>query len=125
KVPPFPMADVRRIIELELGRQLESVFDPFDPVPIAAASLGQVHRATYHGTVVAIKVLRPNVERLVAADLRIMRFMLRAARLVYGREVHLQNIRNLVSEFSRVIAAEMNFETEAANLAEFRTNLAE
>src|SRR6266571_3658593 len=68
QVPPFPTPEVRKRIQAELRQPLESVFDSFSPQPLAAASLGQVHRARYRGEEVIVKVLRPGVEELVATD---------------------------------------------------------
>ena len=66
RVPPFPTSEVRKRIQVELKRPLESVFESFQGEPLAAASLGQVHRARYNGEDVIVKVLRPGVEELVA-----------------------------------------------------------
>src|SRR5262249_52151438 len=65
RVPPFDTRQLKARIQEELKKPLESVFDRFDDVPLAAASLGQVHRAKYRGKEVIVKVLRPGVEQLV------------------------------------------------------------
>ncbi|HEX5635051.1 MAG TPA: AarF/UbiB family protein [Gemmatimonadales bacterium] len=69
QVPALPPGVAERVIEAELGEPVAAVFERFDPVPIAAASLGQVHRARYQGREVAVKVLRPGVEDSVREDL--------------------------------------------------------
>ncbi|MDH3272759.1 MAG: AarF/UbiB family protein, partial [Gemmatimonadota bacterium] len=71
RVPGHPSDDIRRVIETELGAPVTDVFDTFDDDPVAAASLGQVHRARVDGRDVVVKVLRPGVETLVALDLDI------------------------------------------------------
>ncbi len=77
RVPPAPFAAIEAQLERELGRPVGEVFAEFDPVPIAAASLGQVHRARDHaGRACAVKVLYPGVERSVAVDLRMLRLAL-------------------------------------------------
>jgi ubiquinone biosynthesis protein len=73
-VTPFPFADVRRMIEEELDLTIEQAFLSFDEVPIAAASIGQVHRATLPtGAEVVVKVQRPEAPRQIESDLQLMR----------------------------------------------------
>ena len=78
-VPPFDFKYVKSVLETDLGGRLEDHFRDFQQTPIAAASVAQVHRATLPcGTPVAVKILRPNVRRLVERDGRIMRALARA-----------------------------------------------
>src|SRR5688500_9840615 len=70
KVEPFPFTEVERIIEEELKVRISKLFAEFDPVPLAAASLGQVHRATLRDErEVVVKVQRPNIRQTVEKDL--------------------------------------------------------
>src|SRR5258708_5365568 len=72
-VRPFPYEDVEKTIREELGQPIERLFTEFDETPLAAASIGQVHRATLpNGRVVAVKVQRPNAPRQIEADLALM-----------------------------------------------------
>src|SRR3974390_3333180 len=72
-VRPFPFEDVRRVVEAELGNTLERLFTEFDPVPVAAASIGQVHQATLpNGRRVAVKVQRPGAARQVEAAIALL-----------------------------------------------------
>ena len=71
QVPADPTDDIIRVLEKELGTPLGDVFQEFDREPVAAASLGQVHRARIGGEEVVVKVLRPGVEEVVALDLDI------------------------------------------------------
>src|SRR6187399_3486667 len=82
-VRPVPYEDVERVIREELELSVEQLFTEFDPTPVAAASIGQVHRATLpNGRRVAVKVQRPNAPRQIEADLELM---YQAARLVRDR----------------------------------------
>ena len=73
QVAPFPYADVEGIIRSEFGRDVSELYAWFDPQPFAAASIGQVHRATLpSGDSVAVKVQRPGIEDRVETDLRLM-----------------------------------------------------
>ena len=74
RVPPRPFGQMKPYIEGELGSPIDTVFAEFDSKPVAAASLAQVYRAKLHdGRSVAVKVLYPNIERLVQTDLRILK----------------------------------------------------
>jgi len=121
QMAPFPADEVRRVVESELGRPLEELFREFDPVPLAAASIGQVHRAEMRdGTVVAVKVQRPGVRELVRADLRWMRWI---ARLIDWLPWSWRpQARRLVDEFARWTAEELDFRTEARHLATLSRN---
>jgi predicted unusual protein kinase regulating ubiquinone biosynthesis (AarF/ABC1/UbiB family) len=76
QVPPFESETAVRIIETELGQPVDVIFDRFDRDPIAAASLGQVHRATFRGEEVVIKVQRPGLKALFDIDLKNLRVRL-------------------------------------------------
>ena len=80
-VSPFPLEDVERVVQGELGLTIEQAFLDFDEQPIAAASIGQVHRATLPNDVqVVVKVQRPNAARQIESDLRLMASAARVAR---------------------------------------------
>src|SRR4029453_18885835 len=76
QVPPVPLEAVERTIVESYGKPASELFERFDAVPIAAASLGQVHRATYEGREVVVKVLRPGIEQLVASDVKAAQWIL-------------------------------------------------
>ena len=118
QVPPFPTPEVRKRIQSELKQPLEAVFDSFNPQPLAAASLGQVHRATYRGEEVIVKVLRPGVEELVATDVRVVQNLVFVLEQFIDHHI-IRSTRTIIDEFSRVIAEEMDFLHEADNVERF------
>jgi predicted unusual protein kinase regulating ubiquinone biosynthesis (AarF/ABC1/UbiB family) len=119
RVPPVPVAAVRRVIEAELGRPLNEIFEEFDDEPMAAASLGQVHRAQVGGREVAVKVLRPDVEELVAVDLDLSFRILFWLNILFPTH-QVRGITNVVREFSVRVREEMNFRSEAENMSRFQ-----
>jgi predicted unusual protein kinase regulating ubiquinone biosynthesis (AarF/ABC1/UbiB family) len=78
-VPPFDSTTALEIIQYNLGRPVNEVFDSFDPEPIAAASLGQVHLATLNGQKVVVKVQRPGLKELFDIDLKNIRQLVSGA----------------------------------------------
>ena len=113
-VRPFPFADVERTIREELDQPIERLFIEFDEVPLAAASIGQVHRATLpNGRRVVVKVQRPNAPRQIEADLSLM---YQAARLAKERIRALDFIdaNEIVDEFARSIRQELDYRLEGA-----------
>ena len=121
QVPPVPLAEIEREIAIAYGKPVDDVFERFDRVPVAAASLGQVHRASYRGRDVAVKVLRPGVERLVEQDLRIARRIMRWVARQWPN-THVRGIQSVIEEFSARIHEEMDFRLEAEYATEIRTN---
>jgi len=124
-VPPVPFDDVRRVIEASLGRTIEQTFVSFDPVPLAAASIGQVHRAvlaTPEGNQqVVVKVQRPNVGAIVQRDLELLHMMAAALERAIP-ETRLYSPVGLVQQFDRSITAELNFTIEGENGERFARN---
>ena len=125
RVPPEPFDVVRRVVELDLGRSLDDVFERFDRAPIAAASIAQVHAARLRtGEEVVVKVQRPQVARLVREDIRAMSWL--APRLI-GRipVAALANPPALVELFAETIVEELDFCLEAQNMLDIARVLAE
>lgn len=121
RVPPDSAESIRKVIEGELGAAPEALFDEFDDTPMAAASLGQVHRAIAGGNDVVVKVLRPGVEASVALDLDISFRLLFWMNILFPNH-HVRALTNVVREFSVRVRDEMNFVEEAANIERFQRN---
>ena len=123
-VRQFPYADVEKTIREELGQPIERLFTEFEVEPLAAASIGQVHRATLpNGRRVVVKVQRPNAPRQIEADLSLM---YQAARLVKERIRALDFIdaNEIVDEFARSIRQELDYRLEARNADSFHKDFA-
>ena len=113
---PFPAATARTVIESELGLRVEQVFEWFDDEPVAAASIGQVHRARLpEGREVVVKVQRPDAENKLKADIGLLE---QVAKLAKERVKRLQFIDTvaLVDEFARTIRQELDYRIEARNV---------
>jgi ubiquinone biosynthesis protein len=124
-VRPFPFAQIRDVIQADLGLTLEQAFLRFDEQPIAAASIGQVHRAMLpNGDEVAVKVQRPNAPRQIESDLALL---YQAARMIKERVRALDFIdaQALVDEFARSIRQELDYKLEARHAETFRRNFAD
>ncbi|HEX6952938.1 MAG TPA: AarF/ABC1/UbiB kinase family protein [Gaiellaceae bacterium] len=123
-VRPFPFEQAERVIEEELGNTLERLFLDFEPAPVAAASIGQVHRATLpNGRRVAVKVQRPGAPQKIEADLGLL---YQAARLARERirALDFVDTRQLVDEFARSIRKELDYRQEARNAQNFHRHFA-
>ncbi len=124
-VRPFAFAQVREVVEAELGMTIEQGFLRFDERPIAAASIGQVHRAQLpNGDEVAVKVQRPNAPSQIEDDLALL---YQAARLIKERVRSLDFVdaQALVEEFARFIRQELDYKLEARHADTIRRNFAD
>ena len=121
---PFPYPDVRAIIVQELGAPPEELFATFQPEPLAAASIAQVHRATLPtGEEVAVKVQRPKISAKVHADLRVMRKLAVVLESRFALARHL-NLNGMVEEFAAGVSKELDFTNEAFYARRVATNMA-
>jgi ubiquinone biosynthesis protein len=123
-VRPFPYEEAERVIEEELGNTITRLFLDFEETPVAAASIGQVHRATLpNGKAVAVKVQRPGAQRQIESDVQLM---YQAARLVKERVRSLDFIdaRGLVDEFARQLRTELDYRLEGRHAQTFHRNFA-
>ncbi len=124
-VEPFPYEEVERIVTTELGVRISKAFSVFDPSPVAAASLGQVHRAvTRNGRPVAVKVQRPNIREGIVNDLdaleEIAAFL--DAHTDTGKRYEFQN---MLRESRKSLLHELDYRLEAHNLSTLGENLKE
>ena len=121
-VTPFPFEQARAVVEEELELTLEQLYLEFDEVPIAAASIGQVHRAVLpNGRSVVVKVQRPNAPRQIEADLELMYQLARFAR-ERVRALEFIDTVAVVDEFARSIRQELDYRIEARNAEQFHKN---
>jgi predicted unusual protein kinase regulating ubiquinone biosynthesis (AarF/ABC1/UbiB family) len=115
-VPPMSPELAAGVIEEEFGRPPEQVFDRWDPEPIAAASIGQVHRAiTHDGRAVAVKVQYPGIAETIAADLRNVALLRRMLRITAPG----QDVDALLNELRERVVEELDYRREAGNQQRF------
>jgi ubiquinone biosynthesis protein len=121
QLPPRPYDEIAARLRAELGREPEALFASFDRAPIATASLAQVHAATLaDGRRVAVKAQHADIERVARLDLDAIRRILRAVQLFTG----VRGLEAYHPEISQMIAEELDFTTEAANIRTVGARLA-
>jgi ubiquinone biosynthesis protein len=125
KVKPFSYPEIEEIVSTELGVRISKAFSRFDPTPIAAASLGQVHSAALRdGRLVVVKVQRPNIRKSIAEDFEVLEEIAEFldAHTELGRR---HRFLKILKEFRVTIQQELNYELEAQNLIALGANLKE
>lgn len=121
-VPPFASDIVLATIQKAFGRSAYDVFATFDPKPLASASIAQVHAATLKtGEDVVVKVLRPNMRKIIEQDLSILKTIAKFADRYWSESKRLKP-KEIVNEFERNILDELDLQREAANGAQLRRN---
>lgn len=124
-VAPFSFEEVEHVVTSELGVRLATLFPTFDKTPLAAASLGQVHRATLRdGREVVVKVQRPEVRGQIVEDMEVLRAIAGAldAHTDFGERFA---VADLLEEFRRSLIEELDYRREAENLTTMREMLAD
>ena len=125
RVPPFPFAEVREVVERELGRSVETAFRSFDPEPVASASLAQVHFAVLPGGErVAVKVQRPGIRERMRADMAVLGRLVGWLARLSPRRAQRANLVEFFSEFRRYTLRELDFAEEGRTMDRFRRNFA-
>jgi ubiquinone biosynthesis protein len=123
RLPPIPFSQIRPIIESTLGQTLEAAFARVEEPPVSTASVAQVHYAERHdGRRVAVKVLRPDIERLYRADLRLMRAGLALAGWAGG--AHTADLHSLARDLEDLAEGELDLRVEARNVEALRERFA-
>ncbi len=121
-VPPFNYEDVKKQIKESFRCNPEELFSALDPTPLAAASLGQVHRAQLKtGEHVVVKVQRPDIRKMIETDIDILYTLANLANR-YMQDIRVFDPVAIVDEFSKVITKEIDFTYEAHNIDKFRRN---
>ncbi|MBI3480409.1 MAG: ubiquinone biosynthesis protein UbiB [Nitrosomonadales bacterium] len=123
--PPSPYDEIHRQLTEELGAPPEKIFVTFDPEPLAAASIAQVHRASLaDGSLVVVKVRRPGIRPVIEADLR---WLMRLAELAEAENPELRNFhpQEVVQQFSMSLQRELDFATECRNSEGIANNFAD
>ena len=122
RVPSFPGEVARSIIERAYNQPLETVFESFDPEPLASASIAQVHVARLRdGREVVVKVVRPGIERVIGRDLRLLYTIASLAQHYWPQGYRLRPVE-VVHEFDKTIHDELDLMREAANASQLRRN---
>ena len=122
-LPPAPFEAIRKVVESSFDAPLDQLFESFDPNPIGAASIAQVHKAvTTDGRVVAVKVLRPGVEEEIAKAIETYEWAAAHAES-FGGEIERLRPRLVVAQFRQWTARELDLQREAASASELRENM--
>ena len=123
RVPPFPGKDAVSMIEKAFGKRLTDIFEDFDIVPVASASIAQVHFASLkNGREVAVKVLRPGMLAVIDHDLKLLHKLARLLEWAWADGKRLKP-REVVAEFDTYLHDELDLVREAANAAHLRRNM--
>lgn len=115
--PATPFPEMKEVIESQLGRPIDEVYKDLDENPVGSASIGQVYRATLieNDEKVAIKVQKPNIEKMIEADIKIMEFL--ADKMdKYFEKTRIYNFPAIIYEFKRSMKKELNYQEEVRNM---------
>jgi len=122
QVPPFPGEEARATIERELKWPVDKLYASFDPVPLASASISQVHAATLHdGRAVVVKVLRPRINERIARDVSLLHSLGELAQRWHPNADKIRP-RDVVGEVEKMLENELDLQREGANASLLRRN---
>ncbi|MGH1335347.1 MAG: ABC1 kinase family protein [Aureispira sp.] len=120
QAPPHSYEVISQVIERELGQSIETIYDRFDIKPIAAASIGQAHRASLNGKEVVVKIQHPEIDQLAHVDLTIIERIVRS----FARFMKIKGIEHLYEQVEKMIEEELDYFQEAISMQRIKQNLA-
>ena len=122
QVPPFPGDQARALIEASLEAPIDELFDDFDEVPLASASVAQVHTGKLkNGDEIVVKIIRPGIDKVIRQDIELMYRLARLLLAFWGDAKRLHPVQ-IVKDYERTIIDELNLQLEAANTKKLREN---
>tara|TARA_B100000959_G_scaffold69670_1_gene73797 strand:+ start:4622 stop:6253 length:1632 start_codon:yes stop_codon:yes gene_type:complete len=125
QVPPFPKKEALQILKKTYNQPLKKIFSRIDAEPLAAASIAQVHSAALmDGTEVIIKVLRPNVRKLIERDIEILYILAKIIKKYWNESSQMKPVE-IVREYEKTVTNELDLKREAANTARLKKNFSE
>ena len=125
QVPPFPKKEALQILKKTYNQPLKKIFSRIDGEPLAAASIAQVHSAALmDGTEVIIKVLRPNVRKLIERDIEILYILAKIIKKYWNESSQIKPVE-IVREYEKTVTNELNLKREAANTVRLKRNFSE
>jgi ubiquinone biosynthesis protein len=124
KLPPFSTKKLRIILGKEFGKRFEEIFLEFDFTPVASASIAQVHKAKLkNGRAVAVKVLRPNIDRIITRDVSTLKLL---SKLFFPfSKFFTKTFQDIANLLEQVAKNEVDLLAEAANASKLRQNLSD
>jgi len=121
-VKPVAFSSIKKVIEEELNAPLDSIFKSFDKTPIAAASVGQVHKAVLkNGKIVAVKIQRPNIEKTFKDDIELFYYLAKKM-MKHFPETKFYRPLEIIEEFEKYTIKELDYLLEAKNIEVFHKN---
>ncbi len=113
--------EIGEIFKNETGKNIEDVFESFDEIPVASASIAQVHKAVLKdGTTVAVKIKKRNVDKVIKNDIDVLYFIVNIIKEPVSELLYIDNIEDLFKEFSKSILSELDFMAEAGYTEKIR-----
>ena len=116
-----PYTEIEQTIKRELGQEPHLLFDDFEKTPLAAASIGQVHRATIQGQLVAVKIQHQNIDTIARADIEILTNLVK----LHGYFMNMQGLEHTYQQVRQMIEEELDYTREASSMETIRAQIAE